>query len=239
MNPFETAAAFWSPMLPKEGAETEEMARAGQSMAALFQSASAMMGQLASQLPGSDANMTAVFRKIADPATWLSGGSDLHEVLDHVSHGPRFADMWDMERRFARLSGAMLEMRRSTNAHHAVVLAAWMQAAGEFTEAMTTSPAADSRAMTTLWSEIANRVLIAAQRSDAFLQTQSATLRASAELSLAQQELGEFFGRHYGFPTRTEIDDVHRSLTEMRREVRALQRAAAASVASRPRKLRA
>jgi hypothetical protein len=225
VNPFEAATAFWSALLPKAVVpETDEMARMGQSMTALFTSATAMMGQLASQMPGSDANMQAVFRKIADPAAWLSGGSDLHHALDQMSHGPRFADLWDVERRFARLSAAMLEMRRSTDAHHVVVMGAWMQAASEFSEALTAKPVTDSRAMTALWSEIANRVLIAAQRSEAFLASQTATLRASAELSLAQQELGEYFGRYFGFPTRTELDDVHRSLTELRRELRGLRR---------------
>jgi hypothetical protein len=50
-------------------------------------------------------------------------------------------------------------------------------------------------------------------------------IRASTELRLAQQDLVEHFGRQYGFPTRAELDDVHRTVTELRRELRALQRA--------------
>lgn len=37
----------------------------------------------------------------------------------------------------------------------------------------------------------------------------------------------EHFGKQYGFPTRTELDDVHRTLTDMRRELRRMKRALA------------
>jgi hypothetical protein len=57
-------------------------------------------------------------------------------------------------------------------------------------------------------------------------------IRASTELRMAQQELVKHFGRQFGFPTRTELDDVHRTVTELRREVRALQREQRTSAAS-------
>ena len=49
-------------------------------------------------------------------------------------------------------------------------------------------------------------------------------IRATTELRMAQQELVEHFGKQYGFPTRTELDDVHRTVTELRRELRAMRR---------------
>jgi hypothetical protein len=49
-------------------------------------------------------------------------------------------------------------------------------------------------------------------------------IRATTELRIAQQELVEHFGKQYGFPTRTELDDVHRTVTELRRELRAIRR---------------
>jgi hypothetical protein len=49
-------------------------------------------------------------------------------------------------------------------------------------------------------------------------------IRAVTELRVAQQELVEHFGKQYGFPTRTELDDVHRTVTELRRELRAMRR---------------
>ena len=72
--------------------------------------------------------------------------------------------------------------------------------------------------------EIGNRLMIEAQRSEAFLGSQRAMIRASTELHLAQSELSEHIGKQFGLPTRTEVDDLHRSMTEMRRELRKARR---------------
>ena len=37
--------------------------------------------------------------------------------------------------------------------------------------------------------------------------------------------IAEFYSEMFGYPTRAELDDVHKALTELRREVRALERA--------------
>ena len=81
-----------------------------------------------------------------------------------------------------------------------------------------------AREMMTRWTETANAVLLEVQRSEAFLASQRVVLKASTDLRLAQQDLSAFLSDFYGQPTRAELDDVHKSLTELRREVRALRR---------------
>ena len=78
--------------------------------------------------------------------------------------------------------------------------------------------------MMTRWTETANAVLLEVQRSEPFLASQRVVLKASTDLRLAQQDLSAFLSDFYGQPTRAELDDVHKSLTELRREVRALRR---------------
>ena len=82
----------------------------------------------------------------------------------------------------------------------------------------------DAKAALALWTETANQQLLETQRSEPFLRSQAALIRATTALRLAQQELVEHFGKQYGFPTRTELDDVHRTVTELRRELRAMRR---------------
>jgi hypothetical protein len=79
-------------------------------------------------------------------------------------------------------------------------------------------------------------VLLEMQRSEAFLEAQARSIRASTELRMAQHELVEFYGERYGFPTRRELDDVHKSVTELRRELRALRRASAGRAVPAPAK---
>ena len=110
------------------------------------------------------------------------------------------------------------------------MLDAWTKAAGAFAKRLNDrieqgEPPLDSmRAFLTLWGETANEVLLETQRSDAFLETQREVLKASTDLRLAQRTIAEFYSEMFGYPTRAELDDVHKSVTELRRELRALKR---------------
>ena len=48
-------------------------------------------------------------------------------------------------------------------------------------------------------------------------------IRATTGLRLAQQELVEHFGKQSGFPTRTELDDVHRTVDRTSAGTRAMR----------------
>jgi len=80
------------------------------------------------------------------------------------------------------------------------------------------------REVLALWVETANTALLETQRSEKYLDSQREILKASTDLRLAQQELAGFYSEVFGYPTRAELDDVHRTVTELRRELRALQR---------------
>ena len=120
-------------------------------------------------------------------------------------------------------------MRRHSLEHNKVMLEAWMKAAGAFAKTLNEraergETLESSREVMALWVETANEVLLETQRSDAFLKTQRDLLKASTDLRLAQQELAEFYSEMFGYPTRTELDDVHKTVTELRRELRAFKR---------------
>ncbi|RZK87630.1 MAG: hypothetical protein EOO66_19670, partial [Methylobacterium sp.] len=226
--------------LPKDSAEAAELGRAQQSMAELWSAAAAMSGLVAQAVPGQgDATIAATLNRLVDPRSWMSGVDEMGDVLGRMAEGPRLADLWDLERRYATVMQAWITVRRTGLEHNAVVLKAWVEAGRRFNEEISArggddahkhdpkKPDAkklDAQAAMALWTEIANRELLATQRSEDFLQTQTAMIRASTELRVVQQALVEHLGKQYGFPTRTELDDVHRTVTEMRRELRALRR---------------
>jgi len=209
-----------------------ELAQATKSVMELWSAAVSICGKLASAVPastGGDDVVTATFRKIIDPRGWMSGTGEMDEVLGHMAQGPRFADLWEAERRYAGVSQAWMNLRRGQAEHNAVVLQAWLRAGQRFSEQLTGQTKADAKqldakAALALWTETANAELLESQRSEPFLRSQAAMIRATTELRMAQQELVEHFGKQYGFPTRTELDDVHRMVTELRRELRAMRR---------------
>jgi len=244
------------PAFPNLAFDAGEIGKAGQALAELWTSASDLAAALARRLPqqpapqgadaaagaaaatqaatqaGAESTVAATLRRMIDPRVWLSAGDDMEEALQRMAQGPRFADLWDNERRFAGVFGAWMALRRRSLEHQAVVLEGWTTAARRFAERLgeraaqgeASSPVASQRAALDLWIETANRTLLEMQRSERYLESQAQLLKASTELRLAQQAVAEYYGRMFGLPTRTELDDVHRTVTELRRALRAVER---------------
>ena len=229
------AAALGAPTLPAApnlASDAGEVAKANQSLSELWMAAANLAATLAQGLPkGTDAESTAAatFRHMVDPRIWLSGGDDMDAAMQRMAEGPQLADLWDTERKYAKVFQAWMTLRRRSLEHQAVVLEGWMTAARRFTERFGELSAKgeapnSQRAALNLWIETANRALLEMQRSERHLGSQAKLLKASTELRYAQKEVAEYYGQMFGFPTRTELDDVHHSVTELRRELRAIQR---------------
>jgi poly[(R)-3-hydroxyalkanoate] polymerase subunit PhaE len=169
--------------------------------------------------------------KIFDPRLWFSGTNDMDGELRRLAEGPQLADLWQVERRALNVFNAWGALRRRSLEHNTVMLDAWLKAAAAFAKELNQKAERGEvleswRAVLALWVETANTALLETQRTDAYLQSQRNMLTASTELRLAQQEVAEFYSQMFGYPTRAELDDVYKTVTELRREVRALQRAA-------------
>src|SRR5215204_256628 len=197
-----------------------------------WSSASELSAALTKNLQGADQtnpHVAEMLAKIFDPRGWFSGANEVDQTLQRMAEGPQLADLWNTERKFLAVFNAWVAMRQKSLEHNKVMLEAWMKAAGAF--AKTLNQRADKgealeswREVLALWVETANEVLLETQRSEAFLNTQRDLVKASSDLRLAQQELAEFYSDMFGYPTRTELDDVHRTVTELRRELRAFKR---------------
>jgi class III poly(R)-hydroxyalkanoic acid synthase PhaE subunit len=138
--------------------------------------------------------------------------------------------MWNTERKMLAVFNAWTALRRRSLEHNTVMLEAWMRAAEKFAKDL--NARADKkevfsswRDLLALWVETANTALLETQRSETYLKSQREILKASTDLRLAQQEVAAFYSEMFGYPTRAELDDVHRTVTELRRELRAAQRA--------------
>lgn len=229
------------PGLPAISSDTADLSKAADATTKLWSAAAAVSTELAAKLAkfGSadrDGTVAAVFGRITDARQWLTGPSDMDEALARMAEGPRLADLFDLERRYAKVTQAWMQMRRRSLEHNAVVLEAWIKAGSRFAEQLGSPEAKspDPKQVMALWTDIANRQLLETQRSEPYLRTQREMIRATTDLRLAQQELVEHLGKQYGLPTRTELDDLHRTVTEMRRELRKLRRANQAPAQAEP-----
>jgi polyhydroxyalkanoate synthase subunit PhaE len=223
-------------------ADTAGFEAARRAFGELWSSSTELSASLAKAMQGgqaSDPIVAEMLGKIFDPKSWMSGTSDLDETLQKMAEGPRLSDLWNVERKFLAVFNAWVALRRRTLEHNTVTLDAWTRAAGAFARMLNERAGKGEkleswRDMLALWVETANTTLLETQRSEAFLKTQREVLKASTDLRLAQRELAEYYSEMFGYPTRAELDDVHKTVTELRRELRALKRERPASAPARP-----
>jgi len=213
--------------------QPQELASANEAFTTLWKSAlelSQSITRSMEQGKNPDPLVAELMSKLFDPRAWFSSLGGMDEALQRMAEGPRLADLWDTERKLLNMFKAWTALRRRSTEHNTVMLEAWMRAAAAF--AKTLNEKADRneilgswREVLTLWVETANSALLETQRSEQYLKSQREILKASTDLRLAQQELAAFYSEMFGYPTRSELDDVHRTVTELRRELRALERA--------------
>jgi polyhydroxyalkanoate synthase subunit PhaE len=83
--------------------------------------------------------------------------------------------------------------------------------------------------MQQLWGSIVDRVFEAAFATEDNLRVQGSFLNAVNRSKLCQQELIEVWLNWINLPTRSEIDEVHKNIYELRKEVKRLKQALAHS----------
>jgi len=159
----------------------------------------------------------------------LVGGSQVGETIRRLTEGPRLADLGSIERRMGRLMEQWLAVQAAARAYEAVVAGAWGEATRRYGSEMAelqrrgTAPA-DAKAALKSWLDIANRTLLETHRSPKFLEAQGELLRKGMEFLLVEREVVEAMVEPAGLPTRSEIDEVHRSLQDLKRRVRTLEK---------------
>jgi class III poly(R)-hydroxyalkanoic acid synthase PhaE subunit len=182
-------------------------------------------------MPAMPAAGTGGLGSFLNPMTQaLFAGTQVGDALKAMTEGPRLADAGEAEHRMARLMERWMEVQTASRAYEGAVAAAWLTANTSFAAKLEerTRPGATLKPEEALklWLETANTTLLETQRSPTFLEAQRQLLRSGMEFLLAQREVVESVVEPAGLPTRTEIDEVHRSIHELKRRLRTLEREA-------------
>lgn len=85
----------------------------------------------------------------------------------------------------------------------------------------------DWRQFQDIWSQVADDVFAEAFSSDDNLQVRGNFLNALNTYRLYQQELTELWMRTLNMPVRSEVDEMHKNIYELRKEVKTLKKAMA------------
>jgi poly[(R)-3-hydroxyalkanoate] polymerase subunit PhaE len=176
----------------------------------------------------SEKKTAELLQKIMNPQEWLSVTGYTDQSIRQLVEGPKFADIGQMEGKFAALISAWTELRMRALQQSTYQLMAWAKAAQEFAtrlrEATKDRPLESRAQIVALWVDVANGHLLESQRSDEYLKNQRELLRASTAFKRAQNELSDYYGEAFGIPTRGEIDDLTKTVADLKREIRADQR---------------
>lgn len=217
-------------------------------MSELWRSWTALGGSLSRSLPGVTASggiAADTLGRMTDPlAMSLAGGGQVGDTIRRMTEGPRFADIGAAEHRLAKLMQLWMSVQSAARVYEGIVAGAWMKTNQQFARDVTSRFRTDaevrgSKQALRLWLELANQTLVETHRSPEFLEAQRRLLRQGMEFLLAEREFVETLVEPAGLPTRSEIDEIHHSVLELKRRVRSLEKAAGKQVDVGARKPRA
>lgn len=162
-----------------------------------------------------------------DPRQFMKFASDtLGLMFSKLADGPDFADMGVLEKRFLKVGRDWESFREACQHYQEVLSAAWARAWQQYTEAFVGTDSdntAGAGEWLERWLEIADRELVATLRSAEYLEAQQRLFRAGTTYKVRQDHVIEQWCDALGMPSRSEVDDLHRMVYELRREVRSLQ----------------
>ena len=149
-------------------------------------------------------------------------------MMNRLTQAPTFAQLWDMDQKLAGLSAAWLRLHEANAAYHALVARGWSTAQRNL---LTKAPPAqgkpaDWRAGTDAWLAELNAALLELMRGDEYLALQKRLLDAGLQVREQLRKLGEDLAEWFQLPSRNEVDDLARALTNLRRELRRERRRA-------------
>lgn len=174
---------------------------------------------------------TNVFFTMLDPANWTQYAPEqLRIILESIASGPKFADLATPHYEVASAWRETLDYQKASADMAKVLHDAWTKAYVNYNEAYTIDDlkSGDVEEAMNAWLKLANAELLETQRSPQYLDAQKRMIRASTEIKARQKELAEAWSLEWQIPTRTETDDLARTVYALRREVRQLKRELAA-----------
>ncbi|WP_170766429.1 poly(R)-hydroxyalkanoic acid synthase subunit PhaE [Ruegeria lacuscaerulensis] len=177
---------------------------------------------------GQDGISQEVLQRMMDPSQFLYAGSDeVNKTIQKLVEGPEFSDIGTLERQGLKATQEWIALREASADYRMVTGSAWTRAFEKFSEEMlgnTDLWKQGPGAVLNQWLSVANDELIATQRTQRFLDAQRKLLRAGINYRLRERDLIEEWCETHSIPTRTEVDDLHKTVYQLRHEVRSLKK---------------
>lgn len=173
----------------------------------------------------------ANFFAMMEPTKWTQfAPEELRNILNTIAQGPKFADLATPQHDAATAWRESLDYAQAAADLSKVMQEAWANAYQKYTEKHSLEDLQSGNVKGALneWLAAANSELLETQKSPEFMDAQRRLLRSSIEIKARQKDMAEAWSEAYQIPTRTEVDDLTKTVHELRRELRQLKRELAA-----------
>jgi hypothetical protein len=182
-----------------------------------------------SELTEDDESQAYLLKALSDmsnPNSWLKYSGDNFDIgAQKLSEGPLFSGLSDIDNRIAQVTDSWFELFNQSKDYHGIVFSRWSHAFSRFLDELKELSEEEQAELTPrklidLWSTTANEELLLLHRSEEFLAAQRSVIRASMQYRLHEKQVAEVICEALHIPTRDEIDDLHKTVTELKRELR-------------------
>jgi polyhydroxyalkanoate synthase subunit PhaE len=146
-------------------------------------------------------------------------------------HSPSLGFTREFNYKFQQSLEAWLNVQQASFDYQLVLLEVWLKTIEEFLRVLTLTENKQAmqhwHQLLHLWSQLFDRVFAQTFQSDRALRARGNFLNAAIVFRKQQQQLVEVFLKGSDLPTRSEIDEIHRSIYELRKEMKSLKKAVA------------
>jgi hypothetical protein len=183
----------------------------------------------AAETAGTQSDVFDLATQAFDPRWWFgTNRPSVEQWMEMLGGMPQFA-FPALDRKFVALAGGWLLLMQRHAEHNLRFMQAWGEIYGELCAELYAAAAKGEsvhagRELLDRMVTMTNRKMQEVQRSEDFLASQRKLLQAFLLSRSREREVIEMVANAFDLPTRTEVDDTHRSVHDLKREVRALRR---------------
>lgn len=185
--------------------------------------------------PNLQAKLVEMFKKfgVAMPEASQGMPSLADAMLGRLTQAPTFAHLWDFDQKLVGLMGAWTKLHAANGAYRALVARAWADAQHgairRASQKTSTGPSGtvklDGNATLDDWLLEVNDALLRLMRTDEYVKAQQQLLNAGMEMREQLRKIGDEVAQWFQLPCREEVDDLARSVADMRRQLRRITKA--------------
>jgi class III poly(R)-hydroxyalkanoic acid synthase PhaE subunit len=152
------------------------------------------------------------------------------KTLGSVLQSPGLGYSREFNNKLLKSFDAWINFSKASFDYQVVLLDIWLKASEQLMRELASSEEKGEtiqnwQQLLQVWSSVFDRVFVERFRSEDAVESQGKFLNSGMTYRLYQQQLMEVFLKMYDLPTRSEVDEIHRSIYELRKEIKSLTKA--------------